>query len=363
MELKMATLYLTEQQTLVKKEGDTLVVHIPENKENGRSKRKVRVPLIKIDRVVVQGNSTLTSPAIAALMERHAEVTFLNRYGRFQGHLAPTFSKNGQLRLAQTAAHHDPICHHHLIQAFIIGKLQNMRTMLMRANRKHRDNPPANEVLSTAVDALQRSIQQSNQTPPDEVMPDPSQPQTNSAYGRLQGLEGSGTAVYFKCFQHLLNEPELFNGRTRRPPRDPVNALLSYGYTILLNQIMSAICTVGLDPYIGYLHNTKYGKPALALDLMEEFRPLIVDSVVISIFNNGILQRKHFNEELGGSYRLNEYGRRIFLTKLEARFDETITHPTFNYKATYRRCLELQARLLAKYLIAEIPTYPPFTVR
>ncbi|MGB4870140.1 MAG: CRISPR-associated endonuclease Cas1, partial [Candidatus Promineifilaceae bacterium] len=104
----MATLYLTEQQTLVKKEGDTLVVHIPENKETGAAKRKVRVPLIKIDRVVVQGNSTITSPAIAALMERHAEVTFLNQYGRFQGHLAPTFSKNGQLRLAQTAAHHDP---------------------------------------------------------------------------------------------------------------------------------------------------------------------------------------------------------------------------------------------------------------
>ncbi|MBK8129495.1 MAG: CRISPR-associated endonuclease Cas1 [bacterium] len=179
----------------------------------------------------------------------------------------------------------------------------------------------------------------------------------------MQGYEGSGTAHYFNCFQHLLNEPNLFNGRTRRPPRDPVNALLSYGYTILLNQIMSAICTVGLDPYVGYLHNTKYGKPALALDLMEEFRPLIVDSVVLSVFNNGILQRKHFTEELGGAYRLSDYGRRTFLTKLEARFDETITHPTFDYKATYRRSLELQARLLAKYLMDETPAYPPFLVR
>jgi CRISPR-associated protein Cas1 len=194
-------------------------------------------------------------------------------------------------------------------------------------------------------------------------MPDPLHPQANSAYGRLQGYEGNGTAHYFNCFQHLLNEPDLFNGRTRRPPRDPVNALLSYGYTILLNQIISAICTVGLDPYIGYLHTSQYGKPALALDLMEEFRPLIVDSVVISIFNNNILQRKHFQEELGGAYRLNDYGRRTFLTKLEARFDETITHPTFNYKATYRRSLELQARLLAKTAMGEIPAYPPFIVR
>ncbi|MCZ7672352.1 MAG: CRISPR-associated endonuclease Cas1 [Chloroflexi bacterium] len=156
----------------------------------------------------------------------------------------------------------------------------------------------------------------------------------------MQGLEGSGTAHYFNSFKHLLNDPSLYNGRTRRPPRDPVNALLSYGYTILLNQIMSAICTVGLDPYIGYLHTSQYGKPALALDLMEEFRPLIVDSTVIAIFNNNILHRKHFTEELGGAYRLSDYGRRTFLTKLESRFDETITHPTFNYKVTYRRSLE-----------------------
>lgn len=358
MEFKMATLYLTEQQTLVKKQGDTLVVHIPENKETGQAKKKVRVPLIKIDRVVVQGNSTLTSPAIAALMERHAEVTFLNRYGRFQGHLAPIFSKNGQLRLAQTAAHNDPIKHHHFTQAFVRGKLQNMRTMLMRANRKRNNNQ-----ITTAVAALKQTIQDIDATAPDPQMPDPLQPQAESVYGRLQGYEGNGTAHYFNCFQYLLNEPELFNGRTRRPPRDPVNALLSYGYTILLNQIISAICTVGLDPYIGYLHTSQYGKPALALDLMEEFRPLIVDSVVISIFNNGILQRKHFQEELGGAYRLNDYGRRTFLTKLEARFDETITHPTFNYKATYRRSLELQARLLAKTAMGEIPAYPPFIVR
>ncbi|PID85238.1 MAG: type I-D CRISPR-associated endonuclease Cas1 [Chloroflexi bacterium] len=358
MELEMATLYLTEQQTLVKKEGDTLIVHIPEDKETNRPKKKVRVPLIKIDRVVVQGNSTLTSPALAALMERHAEVTFLNRYGRFQGHLAPTFSKNGQLRLAQTAAHNDPTLHHHFTQAFVKGKLHNMRTMLMRANRKRK-----NTQIKTAVAALKQTIATVEATTPDPQMPDPLQPQANSVYGRLQGLEGAGTAHYFNSFQHLLNNPSLFNGRTRRPPRDPVNALLSYGYTILLNQIMSALCTVGLDPYIGYLHTSQYGKPALALDLMEEFRPLIVDSVVISIFNNNILKRKHFQEELGGAQRLTDNGRRTFLTKLEARFDETITHPTFNYKATYRRSLELQARLLAKTAIGEIPAYPPFIVR
>jgi CRISP-associated protein Cas1 len=357
MELQMATLYLTEQQSLVKKEGDTLVVHLPANDEAGQPKRKVRVPLIKIDRVVVQGNSTLTSPAVAALMERQAEVTFLNQYGRFQGHLAPALTKNGQLRLAQTAAYHDPQRHHHMVQAFVYGKLANMRTMILRANRK-RQQPQ----LSQAAAAIQQAMKDVQATRPDNTPPDPAQPQANSVYGRLQGLEGNATAHYFNSFKHLLQQPDMYNGRTRRPPRDPANALLSYGYTILLNQVISAICTVGLDPYVGYLHRSQYGKPALALDLMEEFRPLIVDSVVINLINTRSLKEKDFIETLG-SYRLTDYGRRTFLTKLEARFDETITHPTFDYKVTYRRAIELQARLLAKTIMDEIPTYPPFTVR
>ncbi len=353
----MATLYLTEPHTLVKKDGDTLTVHIPANDEKNIPKRKVRVPLIKIDRVVVQGDSTLTTPAISALMSQGAEVSFLNRYGKFQGHLAPAFTKNGQLRLAQTAAYHNPTHRHALIQAFIIGKLSNMRTMLMRANRKRK-----NADITNAINTIQQTITQVQTTPPDPAPPDPSHPQTNTAFGRLQGLEGAATAQYFKNFPHLLNDPTLFNGRTRRPPRDPANALLSYGYTILLNQIISTICSVGLDPYIGYLHNAKYGKPALALDLIEEFRPLITDSTVITLFNTRALTKKDFHSEFG-SYRLTTHGRKTFLTRLEDRFDQTITHPTFGYKVTYRRCLELQTRLLAKTLTGEISTYPPIIVR
>jgi CRISP-associated protein Cas1 len=357
MELKMATLYLTEQQSLVKKDGDTLIVHLPADEERNRPKRQVRVPLIKIDRVVVQGNSTLTSPAVAALMDRQAEITFLNQYGRFQGHLAPAFTKNGQLRLAQATAHYDAPRRHHFVQAFIVGKMANMRTMLLRANRKRN-----NGEIGRAAAAIKQNMADVQALPADPEMPDPRRPQAGSAYGRLQGLEGSATAHYFNCFQHLLNDANLFNGRTRRPPRDPANALLSYGYTILLSQITSAVCTVGLDPYVGYLHSSQYGKPALSLDLMEEFRPLIVDSVVLSVFNNGMLQPKDFVAELC-AYRLREDGRRSFLSRLEARFDEAIIHPTFGYRATYRRCLELQARLLAKTLTGEIPEYSPFSVR
>lgn len=354
----MPTVYLTEQQSVVKKEGDTLIVQLPNPQDKSEPRRKIRIPLIKVDRVVVQGNITLTSPALAALLDVHAEITLLDPYGRYKGHLAPAFSKNGQLRLAQAAAHQDHCQRLYLARGFIQGKVANLRTMLMRFNRKYQHDD-----LAQAVTQLKQILNDLASLEPDEFPPDPQRPQANSAYGRLQGLEGQASALYFQSFHHLLNQPDLFGGRTRRPPLDPVNALLSYGYTILLNQIMSALCTVGLDPYIGYLHGTRFGKPALALDLMEEFRPLIVDSVVLSLFNNNILQTKDFIVELGGACRLTDSARRTFLAKLESRFDETITHPIFNYKATYRRCLELQARLLAKALMAEIPTYPPFTVR
>ncbi len=353
----MATLYLIEPQTLVKRDGDTLVVHIPANEESGKPKRKQRVPLLKIDRVVVQGRSTLTSPAVAALMERRAEITYLNYWGKFQGHLNPTFTKNGQLRLAQSKAHLDWTTRYALATQFVYGKISNMRTMLLRQNRKRN-----HDSVTAACAAILDTMQQVQTTIPDAQPPDTTTPQADSAWGRLHGFEGNASARYFGCFPHILNQPDLFNGRTRRPPRDPANALLSYGYTILLNQVTSAICTVGLDPYIGYLHGTKHGKPALALDLMEEFRPIIVDSTVITLINNETLTTKDFIEQLG-TYRLTDHGRRTFLTKLESRLDQTITHPTFNYKTTYRRSIELQARLLAKTLTAEIETYPPFRVR
>ena len=129
-----------------------------------------------------------------------------------------------------------------------------------------------------------------------------------------------------------------------------------------MNQVASAVSVVGLDPYVGFLHSSQFGKPALALDVMEPFRPLVVDSVVLTLLNNGMLKRKDFEEELG-AWRLTERGRRVFLTKFEERLDTEIKHPVFGHRATYRRCLELEVRLVAKWLTGEIPRYKPFVVR
>jgi len=354
----MTTLYLTEQRSLVKKDGDTLIVNIPEDKEKGTEARKVRVPLAKVDQVVVYGDSTITSPALAALLGQHAEVCFLNYYGGFVGRLSPQFSKNSLIRLEQHRAHNDLSRSLQLAKAFVLGKLSNQRAMLMRANRKRND--PALEAAATTIKGVldQVAAVRGDGTPP----PDPRHPQADTPQGRLLGLEGAASAAYFGVFDKLLADDWDFAKRARRPPTDPINALLSYAYTLLMHQTMAAVSIVGLDPYVGFLHSSQYGKPAMELDVMEEFRPVIADSVVLTLVNNGMIKRDDFVEELG-AFRLTDAARRVFLAKFEERLSTEVQHPTFKYKATYRRCLELQVRLVAKWLTGEIPTYPAFEVR
>jgi CRISPR-associated protein Cas1 len=184
-----------------------------------------------------------------------------------------------------------------------------------------------------------------------------------TALETILGMEGAGSAAYFHCFGKLLSDPRQwpFPGRVKRPPTDPVNSLLSFGYSLLTNKVASAVQLVGFDHFVGYLHSSFYGRPSLALDIMEEFRPVIVDSVVLTLLNNRMLTPKDFVVELG-AYRLTDQRRKVFFTKFEERLNEELSHPIFGYKVTYRRCIELQGRLLAKYLTGELEVYPPFLV-
>jgi CRISPR-associated protein Cas1 len=302
---------------------------------------------------------TLTSPALAALLEQQADVCFCSYYGRFRGRLAPPLSKNSLIRLEQHRAHNDPVRAFTLARPFVHAKLANMRAMLLRANRK-RDDP----AIARAAASLKGVLDQVDELDPRQAAlpPDPSRPQADTLHGTLLGLEGAGTAFYFGVLGRLLKEDWGFKRRQRRPPRDPVNALLSFGYVLLMNHVASAVNIVGLDPYVGFLHSSQYGKPALPLDVMEGFRPLVVDSVVLTLLNNQMLTRRDFEEELG-AYRLTDKGRRTFLTKFEERLDTEIKHPVFGYKATYRRSLELEVRLVAKWLTGEIGEFKPFMVR
>lgn len=350
----MGALYLTEPYILVQQEGEALVINIPANKALAREQRKVRVPLIRVDQVIIFGEITLTASALQVLLERRVSVHYLSSHGRSYGSVVPDPTKNAALRLGQFSAYHNYQTRFPLAVSFVAGKLRNMRTVLLRYERKRDEG--------TAGAAARHIKIAHNELLHLQPSAHPEQDKRMHGLGPIFGCEGRGTNAYFDALGTILQEPWQFTGRTRRPPRDPVNALLSLGYTILANQTVSLITLVGLDPYIGYLHSPGFGKPALALDIIEEFRPLIVDPVVITMLNTNALHERDFVDEFG-SVRLTDRARRLYLEKLEERLNTTIQHPYFGYKTTYRRCIELQVRLLGKVLLGELPRYQPFIVR
>lgn len=333
----MSTLYVTQQDTVVRKTDERLrVTH--------KAETILDVPMLKVSHVVVFGRVTVTPATLEALLERHVTVCYLTAHGRYLGRIEPALSKNVLLRSAQYRAAFDATCTLALARQMVQGKLTNMRVLLQRANRDS-----AAPAMTQAVAQLRERLR---------AVPEA----TN--LDQLRGLEGAGSATYFGVFDQMLKPSGMrFRQRVRRPPTDPVNALLSFGYALLANDIHSALNTVGFDPYQGYLHVEHYGRPSLALDLMEEFRPLIVDSVVLSCINKRILGPEDFTVELGEVHRLTDAARRKFLTQYEERKHTEIQHPIFAYKASYQRCFELQARLLAKALKGEIADYPPFLSR
>ena len=336
-------LYVDEQGCAIKKTGERLLVV----KENEVLRD---VPLIHLGQVVISGNVNLTTPAMQTLLHEGIPVVFLSAYGRYHGALTPQVSRNSLLRTAQHRVATDAVRCLDLSKAFVRGKLVNMRTMLQRRKWQAPDSTDSTlePLLANikAIQAMEKRVDKATDIP------------------ELLGLEGNASAAYFGSFNFMLKEEMGFDfqRRSRRPPADATNALLSFAYSLLTADISSAIQIVGLDPYVGYFHQLKYGKPCLALDLMEEFRPIIADSVVITLINNRRIKPEDFTQSHGGWY-LKDKSRKAFYAAYETRKNETITHPVFKYKLTFRRAMELQVRLLAKYLTDEIDQYTPLTIR
>ena len=346
---------------------DCLLIQVPEKRGEGGTviapAFKKRIPLVKVDDVVVVGEVTMTSSALHMLLEKNIEIHFLGYYGQFKGRLTPGLSKNSLLRMAQHRAHNDLCKRGELARRFVIGKLSNQRTMLQRSNRRQAD-PLFKQEIEQIGGIIRRLSTLSTEVGTTYTLATGDTGIEGTPIETILGMEGAGSAAYFNCFGNMLSDQQqwAFAGRVKRPPTDPVNALLSYGYALLTSQVASAVQIIGFDQFIGYLHSSVYGRPALALDLMEEFRPIIVDSVVLTLLNNRMLSKDDFYVELG-AYRLKNEPRKTFLTRFEERLNEEVTHPIFSYKVKYRRCIELQARLLAKYLTGEINEYPPFITR
>lgn len=341
----MSTLYITQDGAVVRKTGERLKVTL-------KRETLLDVPLIKVDQVVMLGNVTVTSWALQSLLEQGIELVYLSSRGRYIGRFQAEFSKNSILRKAQYRAAMDELKTLKLATSFVAGKLLNMRAILQRASRYDRaeGNGKPDPELQGAIDRLKKLSKQL--------------PREDLDLSGLRGMEGAGTAIYFGKFNQLLKADGIeFPGRVRRPPTDPINAMLSFGYMLLYNDMYAACNIVGFDPYVGYLHSDKYGKPSLALDLVEEFRPVMIDSLVLSLINKRMIAKDDFEVGIGEVHRLKDGSLKTFLRAYEERKRSEIKHPTFGYNCTYMRCFELQARTLAKVLLGEVEEYVPFLIR
>ena len=334
----MGTLYITQNDSFIGKTDERLTVRA--NKQT-----LLDVPLIKVDGVVVLGRATVSPAVVVELLERRIALSFLTQTGRYLGRLEPELTKNIFVRAAQWKAIAPSAAALHLVRGFVRGKLKNYRAALMRAQREVPELQ-----LQAAITQLEHAI-----TPIDAT----------GAIDSLRGLEGSGSAAYFGSLNSLIRaEGFQFTTRNRRPPIDPVNALLSLGYALLRHDVQSAVNLVGFDPYLGYLHTERYGRPSLALDLMEEFRPLVVDAIVLSGLNRRAVTPQDFvTEPLSGAVSLTPEGLRTFLRLYEQKKQSKFKHPVLQTQCTYQEAFEIQARLLAKYLMGETEQYPPLVLK
>ncbi len=345
-----AVLYLQEPGSHVGKRSEHLVV-----RKDGAEIQ--RTPIAAIRQVVVFGNVQLSTQALECLACLDVAVVYLTGYGKFVAALMPAPTKNIQLRQKQFQLFSDPLKALALAKAVVKAKVNNQRTLLMRTLRTRAfDETCGNDnIRGSDEPAAQEIAELLNRI--DRIC-DPAV---------LLGTEGQAAALYFSQFGRMLKafapgREFDFKTRNRRPPRDPVNALLSFAYAMLLKDCFSALCTVGFDPYFGFFHVSRHGKPSLALDLMEEFRAVIADSVVLTLINNESLHPKDFLM-WREACQLTEDGRKRFFQAYEQRKATVVTHPVFGYKMAYGRMLEVQARMLSAYVRGDIPEYKGFMVR
>lgn len=333
-------LYVQANRAKVAKSGETLEISVDD-------KTQTTVRLIDISQVVLMGNVYLTTPTLHELMRREIPVTWHSYGGWFLGHTAGVGHKNVELRTVQYRASFDDNVCLRLAKHLVHAKILNCRTLLRRNWRGDEKPEALTERLKRDADDSLRATNLSE----------------------LLGIEGLAAQRYFGHFANLIKQdgdPASyrfdFNRRNRRPPTDPVNALLSYAYSLLVRTWTVTLSAVGFDPYRGFYHQPRYGRPALALDMMEPFRSLIADSCVIQAINNGEVRPSDFINA-AGSVALTNDGRKRFIATFERRLSHEITHPLFGYKVSYRRLLEIQARLLGRFLLGDIPEYPNFMTR
>ena len=327
-------MYVQAQGGIVGKSGDNLTVRV-------KGQKIASARLLDVSNLSIFGNAQVTAQATREMLDRNIPICHFTYGGWLKGVTHGIGHKNVELRMSQFAAAGDRIRSLSIAREMVIAKLRNSRVML---RRNHPDAPP--QALKE-IARLSRSARKADSLP------------------TLLGIEGAAASVYFANFGAMIRAEYSefdFRVRTRRPPKDPVNAVLSFLYSMLIKQALVSAISVGFDPYMGFYHQPKYGKPALALDLAEEFRPIVADSAALTLFNNAELKPPDFIRR-SGAVSLTQEGRKAVIRAFERRMDTLIRHPLFGYSISYRRIMEVQARLLGRHVLGELKKYPAFTTR
>ncbi len=339
MKKLLNNLYITTDGSYLHKERETLVV------EQG-GKKAFQAPFHAFDSIYCFGQVMVSPALMASCGEQGIELAFFTSFGKFQARIIGPQSGNVLLRRAQYRfADQSP---EGLARLFIGAKLANTRQVLLRQLRNHGNNDQLKQTARQLAGALRRVSH-------------------TTTLDRLRGIEGDSGARYFAVFKHLISLEQraafTFNGRTRRPPTDAVNALLSFSYSLMTHEIASALQGVGLDPYAGFLHTDRPGRLSLALDLLEEFRAWRCDRFVLTLINRKQLKATGFLEEASGAIRMDDETRKLVLTAWQEKRQEQIVHPFLQEKMPIGLLAHTQAALLAKFLRNDLASYPPFFPR
>jgi CRISPR-associated protein Cas1 len=337
----MRTLYVTDHSARLRVRKANLVV------ERGRDSQ--RVPIETLEAVVLTGRAEMTNDTMGELVRRGVRISAVSKTGRLRFWVGGPTSGNVLLRLAQYERSVDPLRAVSLAKHFVAGKLQNARRLMVRWSADARAWLERG-IIEREADVIAQRL---------AALP------TAGDGDTVRGIEGDGSRRYFRAMAMHLGEAEpqlAFERRSRRPPRDPTNALLSFTYGLLLTEVIGALESVGLDPQVGYLHSARPGRPSLALDLLEEFRPSIADRFVVAALTRRQLTTDDLEVRAGNAVYLTEEGRRRLLRLYEANREREVAHPLLDRTVPVALLPSIQATLLARHLRGDLPVYPPYTI-
>lgn len=351
------TLYLVTPGSYVNRDHLTLQVEVPvypddlpreeRCRENVIDTRRLSIPIHHLESICVFGASTVSPPALDLCWEHGVAVNFLSENGHFQARMTGVADTSVLLRRTQFRAADDPGQAAAIARQIVAGKIQNSRNSLLRAARES-DDPAEQEALSSVTDALGRQLPALA---------------TETDLDRIRGAEGMASQGYFSVFSGALKQQRdvfAFKTRSRRPPRDRINCLLSFSYALVRHDCVAALTSAGLDPFVGFLHADRPNRPSLALDLMEEFRPWLADRLAITLVNRQQVGPDDFRVREGGAVEFTDDGRKRVIRAYQERKQEVVTHPLLDQNLRIAQLAFVQARILARHLRGDLADYLPF---